>query len=88
MIVYSSIKDDCNNCENALKTYQELAEKNRNREDIWFVKMDGSKNELLEFEFDEYPTIIGFKKGSRREPIVFEGDVGLELLEQFVEVNL
>ena len=51
-----------------------MAEKLREIPNLEIKKMDGDKNEHRKLQFDEFPTLVLFKKGDMEDVLYFEDD--------------
>lgn len=91
LVFYSSNPRYCyeDYCGKALVMMEKLAAEYNElgREDIWFSKMNGVTDEIIDFEIDVLPTIVGFKAGTGGEPIGYEGDLKSEEIKEWVGSN-
>lgn len=78
----------CKHSKYFLKIYQKLATEfeNQKRQEIVFTKFDAAKNELIDYSFIKFPTLLLFK--GEIQPEVFDEEVTFENVENWIERQL
>lgn len=68
----------CGHCKALIPIYEELAKKVANNKNLVIAKMDGTANEHPSISVKGFPTIKFYKKGSKSDPLDFNGGRDLE----------
>ncbi|KAF6126333.1 protein disulfide isomerase family A member 2 [Phyllostomus discolor] len=75
----------CTHCKEMAPTWEALAEKYRDHEDIIIAKLDATANELEAFPVHGFPTLKYFPAGQGQKVIDYRGARDLETLSKFLD---
>ncbi|XP_036890454.1 protein disulfide-isomerase A2 [Sturnira hondurensis] len=75
----------CTHCKEMAPTWEALAEKYRDHEDIIIAKLDATANELEAFPVHGFPTLKYFPAGQGQKVIDYRGPRDLETLSKFLD---
>ncbi|NXG99608.1 PDIA2 isomerase, partial [Loxia leucoptera] len=75
----------CPHCQAMAATWEELAERYKDREDIVIAKMDSTANELENITIHGYPTLHYFPAGPGRKMVEYKGTRDVETFSKFLE---
>lgn len=76
----------CGHCKSLMPVFEELAEHFEDDENVIIAKMDSTKNEVVEFSVQGFPTLKFFPSGSS-EVVDYEGGRELDNLIEFITAN-
>ena len=72
-------------CKEIAKLIDEVGEKLKNKENLIIGRIDMSVNEIDEFQFDEYPSILLFRPNQKESPLIYDDEHGVNEYIEFVE---
>lgn len=64
--------------------YEELAKELKNFNSLLIAKIDFDTNEALDITVENYPAVMLFKRGQKKNPIIFEGLLDKNHIEKFL----
>lgn len=82
--IFASTVLRCGHCKQLAPTYEKLAEKFADSDDIVIAQIDATANELEHTKITSFPTIKLYKKGDNTA-VDYNGERTFEGLSQFVE---
>ncbi|XP_007499252.2 protein disulfide-isomerase A2 [Monodelphis domestica] len=75
----------CTHCKEMAQTWEDLAEKYKDREDIVIAELDSTANELEAFAIRGFPTLKYFPAGPDRKVIEYKSSRDLETFSKFLD---
>ena len=74
----------CGHCKSMKPAYEQLAKALSVNPNIVIAKIDGTKNELKELQYEGFPTLYWLKKGSDKQPTMYDEGRSLKDLMSFI----
>ena len=75
----------CSHCKSFAKTYNELAKKLKNNENIVIAEIDATANEVEGEIINSFPTLKLYPGGEKSQPILYEGERNLNDMMDFIK---
>ncbi len=77
----------CGHCQEMAPLWEELADELKDVAGLVIADMDATNNEVEGMDFEGFPTLKLYQKGSKTAPIEFDGDRTIEELKKYLLEN-